>query len=28
VPVSLPEVSSVTTLQGQWNKILALALAA
>jgi hypothetical protein len=28
VPVPLPQVSSVTTLQGQWNKILALALAA
>jgi len=28
VPVALPELSSVTTLQGQWNKILALALVA
>jgi transposase InsO family protein len=28
VPVSLPELSSVTTLQGKWNKILQLALAA
>ena len=28
VPVPLPELSSLTTLQGQWNKILALALAA
>ncbi len=28
VPVPLPEVNSITTLQGQWNKILALALAA
>jgi len=27
VPVPLPELSSVTTLQGKWNKILALALA-
>jgi transposase-like protein len=28
VPVPLPELSSITTLQGQWNKILELALAA
>jgi len=28
VPVPLPELSSVATLQGKWNKILALALAA
>ncbi len=28
VPVPLPELSSVTTLQGKWNKILELALAA
>jgi transposase-like protein len=28
VPLPLPELSSVTTLQGQWTKILALALAA
>jgi hypothetical protein len=28
VPVPLPELSSVTTLQGRWNKILELALAA
>ena len=28
VPVALPELSSITTLQGRWNKILALALAA
>jgi len=27
VPIPLPELSSITTLQGQWNKILALALA-
>ena len=27
VPVPLPELSSVTTLQGKWNKILELALA-
>ena len=28
VPVALPELSSITTLQGRWNKILALAPAA
>lgn len=28
IPVPLPELNSVTTLQGKWNKILALALAA
>ncbi len=28
IPVPLPELSSVTTLQGRWNKILELALAA
>ncbi len=28
VPVPLPELNSITTLQGKWNKILQMALAA